>query len=67
MHHYIVTFPRIECEEKEPVFGHYFSVDRTTNRTLTETEIMTLLLQARPHLLGSNTKGVLALLQSLFK
>lgn len=65
LHQYVITFPTIEYEEKEPLFGHYFSVDRTNNRALTETEIVTLLLQARPNLLGPNTKGALAFLQSL--
>ena len=65
LHQYVVTFPTIEYEQQEQLFGHYFSVDRTNNRALTETEIMTMLLQARPNLLGPHTKGALAFLQSL--
>jgi hypothetical protein len=64
-HQFLVQFPHIEYDEQEFMFGHEFTVDRTSNRALEKIDVFRLLLQARPNLLGANTKKALDVLSGL--
>lgn len=55
-HQFVVRFPPIEYEEEQMLFGHEFSIDRTQNRALSETDVLNLLLAARPNFLGPYTE-----------